>query len=101
MGCDILAANYRTRFGEIDLIAADGAYLAIVEVKTRAKNAMILPREAVDHKKQQKIILAAQQYLAEGPTNLQPRFDVIEVITVGGADFRVLSVNHIKNAFTL
>jgi putative endonuclease len=101
IGCDILAANFRTRFGEVDIIAADSNYIIFAEVKTRAKNSMLLPREAVDYKKQQKIIKAASQYLSVNRVNLQPRFDVIEITTTGGEEFAVLSLNHIKNAFSL
>jgi putative endonuclease len=100
-GYDILAANFRTRLGEIDIIAADDQYIVFVEVKTRAKNSMILPREAVNQKKQHKIILAAQEYLSLHSTALQPRFDVIEITTAGGENFTVLAVNHIENAFSL
>lgn len=99
-GYEIITANYRTRFGEIDIIAADQKYLVFAEVKTRANRSMTLPREAVDLKKQRKVILAAQAYLSQNQTNLQPRFDVIEVTTVGGEPFHVLSVNHIENAFS-
>lgn len=99
-GYEIITANYRTRLGEIDIIAADQKYLVFAEVKTRVKHSMILPREAVDLKKQHKIILAAEEYLSNHQVLLQPRFDVIEVTTVGGEMFRVLSINHIENAFT-
>ena len=99
-GCDILAANFRTRFGEVDIIASDGRYLIFAEVKTRAAGSMILPREAVDLKKQRKIVLAAEEYLSQNQTELQPRFDVIEVVTRPGERFIVTSINHIKNAFT-
>lgn len=100
-GYDILSANYRTRLGEIDLIASDGVFLVFAEVKTRSARSAILPREAVNIAKQRKIISAAGQYLADYPTELQPRFDVIEVTTDGTADFRVRSVRHIPNAFML
>ena len=101
LGCEIYAANYRTRFGEVDIIAGDGRFLIFAEVKTRAKGSLLLPREAVDIPKQRRIIRAASEYLAQNKTDLQPRFDVIEVTTAGGEKFEVLSVNHIKNAFSL
>ena len=49
-GYDILTANYRTRLGEIDIIAADKQYIAFVEVKTRNDAAIYAPREAVTRK---------------------------------------------------
>lgn len=100
-GYDILNANYRTRLGEIDLIASDGRFLVFAEVKTRSIRSAILPREAVNDTKQRKIIRAAKQYLAAFPTDLQPRFDVIEVTTDGTAEYHACSVCHIVNAFTL
>ncbi|HEX3026712.1 MAG TPA: YraN family protein [Clostridia bacterium] len=100
-GCEILSANYRTRFGEIDLIASDGRFLIFAEVKTRRENSLFLPREAVDQKKQEKIIAAAKLYLSVNQTKLQPRFDVIEVVTAAGGEFQVLSIHQIENAFTL
>lgn len=101
LGWEIVTANFRTRFGEIDIIASDARFLIFAEVKTRAYGSMILPREAVDAKKQQKIWLAAGEYLSLNATALQPRFDVIEVVTQPGEDFKVLSINHIENAFTV
>lgn len=101
-GYDIVAANFRTRFGEVDVIAADKRYLLFVEVKTRRSASFALPRESVTKQKQRRIILAAQAYLAQHPTQLQPRFDVVEVMVreQGGA-LSVASLNHIENAFTL
>ena len=98
---EILCANYRTRFGEIDIIAYDKEYIVFIEVKTRAENSYFLPREAVTKTKQHKIILVAQNYLSFNIVNLQPRFDVIEITTKVAEEFKVLAVNHIKNAFML
>lgn len=54
-GFQILAAGYRTRFGEIDLIAADGRYLVFVEVKLRSSERFAPGRTAVDRKKQERL----------------------------------------------
>jgi putative endonuclease len=97
-GYDILGANYRTRFGEIDIIASHGAYIVFVEVKTRAQNAYYAPREAVTAAKQRRIIKTALLFLAQHPTKLQPRFDVIEVITAVGQPMTAVEINHIPNA---
>lgn len=100
-GYTIMCANFRTRFGEIDIIATYAHFIVFAEVKTRVKDSMILPREAVDFFKQKKIIKATQQYLLQNPVNLQPRFDVIEITTEKSSEFQILSINLIENAFTL
>ena len=76
-GYRILARNYRTRFGEIDLIAQQGEFLAFVEVKTRTENGWGRPAEAVSAAKQRRILLAAQEYLQLVACEWQPRFDVV------------------------
>ncbi len=97
-GYELLGANYRTRFGEIDIIAADGTYIVFVEVKTRAQNSFYAPREAVTAAKQRRIVKTALLFLAQHPTKLQPRFDVIEVITAVGQPMTLVELNHLKNA---
>lgn len=101
-GYTIVGRNFRTRCGEIDIIASDGYYIVFAEVKTRRRGSMLLPREAVDAKKQRKIIDAAKLYLSgHNIGELQPRFDVIEVTTRTGAAFSAEEINQIENAFTL
>lgn len=100
-GYEIVCANFRTRMGEIDLIARNRRYIVFAEVKTRAEHSMILPREAVGAAKQQKIIKTALHFLAENKVELQPRFDVIEVIIFPGDSFKVKEVRHLENAFSL
>ena len=97
LGYTILARGYCSRWGEIDVIASDGTYLAFVEVKTRSSTRMGAPCEAVTPAKQRRIICTAQCWLAAHPTTLQPRLDVIEVYgPEGGPTERI---HHIKNAF--
>ena len=95
-GLFILRYNYRCRFGEIDLIARDGEYLVFVEVKTRKENSLYAPILAVTKQKQNKLMKTAYVYLKEYPTNKNIRFDIIEVIHNSK---KVVSINHIKNAF--
>ena len=78
-GYQILAANWRSRFGEIDLIAADQNYLCFVEVKYRRGEAYGFPSEAVTYSKQQKIIRAARYYLMKHGYGMDTpcRFDVV------------------------
>ena len=63
----LLAAGYRTRFGEIDLIARKGRFLAFVEVKLRSSGSIGLPREFVDSKKQARLRLTASAWLPATP----------------------------------
>lgn len=97
-GYTILATNFRTRFGEIDIISSNPPYIIFVEVKTRRNKAFGLPCEAVTRSKQQKILLAAQEWLQQHPSSLQPRFDVIEVYGMAKA-LSPPSCRHIENAF--
>lgn len=83
-GFRILMRNYRTRFGEIDIIAEDSKYLIFVEVKTRKSGSLAEPQEAVTISKQKKIIMAAQDFLQKFPTEKQPRFDVAAVVADNG-----------------
>lgn len=94
----IVDKNFHSKFGEIDIIAENRKYIVFVEVKQRNLNSIAQPREFVDYSKQQKIISTAQYYLTKNPTNKQPRFDVIEIISDNN---KIKSVKHLENAFTL
>ena len=96
-GYRCLAANVHSRYGEIDIIAQGERYLLFVEVKTRRAGAKIPAREAVDPRKQRRIAATAEAWLAEHPTKLQPRFDVICVeLAPGGA---CTAIEWLENAF--
>ena len=100
-GCTVIKRNYSCRFGEIDIIAQKGELLLFVEVKTRQENSFLSPREAVDGYKQQRMTLAAEDYMVKTETyDLQPRFDVAEVTVFkkGNGDTGY-NLNYIKNAF--
>lgn len=99
-GYRILERNYHSRFGEIDIIAQNSGYLVFVEVKTREAHFSVSPLESVTAAKQKKLWKTALLYLQSHPTPLQPRFDVIGIITEGEG-FTVKSVEHIQNAFSL
>ena len=82
-GYCILARNYWTRMGEIDIIATKNNTLSFIEVKTRRSCTFGTPAEAVTSSKQQKIRLCAEAYLQEhGLLEKLPllSFDVIEII---------------------
>lgn len=95
-GYQLLERNFRTRLGEVDIIASDDTYILFVEVKTRAQDSLTRPAEHVTPAKRRKIIAAAQWYLVQHPTKLQPRFDVAEVYTANGC---VVKTAMIENAF--
>ena len=100
MGYKVLAMNYRTRLGEIDLIAADKKYVAFVEVKLRRDDTFAQAREYVTRAKQQRIIASAQEWLQRNPTSLQPRFDVAEIYAPQGTDTKEPEFRYWKDAFS-
>ena len=95
----ILAAGYRCRFGEIDLIASNRSYLLFVEVKLRKSPDFAAAREYVDGRKQERLRAAASMYLARNPTNLRCRFDIIEIYAPDGVDTAHPEINHMEDAF--
>ena len=91
-GCKLLKKNYRTPFGEADLIVQDQDEIAFVEVKTRQSFSFGTPREAVDIFKQRRYYDIAKFYWKQTGEEPNARFDVAEVFSDG-------TVNYIKNAF--
>ena len=98
-GCRIEAMNYRTRLGEIDIIAANRRYLIFCEVKLRKTADFAAAREFVDARKQQRLRTTALVYLSQHETNLQPRFDVIEIYAPNGTATKKPQINHMEDAF--
>ncbi len=96
----IVACGYRSRFGEIDIIAKNRKYLAIVEVKLRKNADFAQAREFVHAKKQDRIRVTAEIYLSQHPTNLQPRFDVIEIYAPEGINTAKPEIFHLEDAFS-
>ncbi len=98
MGYRILAQNYRTRLGEIDIIAKDKDTLVFVEVKSRASSVFGSPKQAVTPAKQRRISRNALYYLKQTcQHNVKARFDVVAI----RSEDRKTSVEVIKNAFEL
>ena len=95
----ILASGFRCRFGEIDLIAANRRHLVFVEVKLRKSNHFADAKEFVDYHKQNRIRTTAELYLSENPTDLQPRFDVIEIYAAQGLETAKPEIHHLEDAF--
>ena len=95
----IVAANYRCRLGEIDLIAENRDYLIFVEVKLRTNLRYGMPREYVTAKKQEKLRAAALLYLGMHGLDAPARFDVAEVYTDVRRSARSTRIEYIENAF--
>lgn len=98
-GGRVIAANFRCRFGEIDLICEEKGYLCFTEVKLRRSSAYGSAGEFVDFRKQNKLRATAQFYLNRRPTTLQPRFDVIEIYAPYGVETKYPRIFRIENAF--
>jgi len=97
-GYKIIKQNYRTKVGEIDIIAREKGTIAFVEVKSRKSNKFGNPKWAVTPKKQRKISMVALEYLKTTmQSNVKARFDVVSIIS---SDDRP-SIEIIKNAFEL
>ena len=95
----LVAAGYQTRFGEIDLIVRNKQNLVFVEVKLRKSAGFAMGREYVDKRKQDKIRVTASIYLSQNPTQLQPRFDVIEIYAPYGRETKDPEIIHLEDAF--
>ena len=95
----IIASGYHCRFGEIDLIAENRKYVVFVELKTRKNSDFAKAFESVDFRKQERIRTTASMYLAQNPTRLQPRFDVIEILTRKNRPMEVLELDFLKGAY--
>lgn len=95
-GYRILERNFYCRIGEIDIIAENNNFICFIEVKTRHKSLFGNPCEAVNKKKQIRIIKTAEFYILKNTLfSSYFRFDVIEVFL----DKESYNINHIKNAF--
>jgi putative endonuclease len=91
LGFKVVASGYRTKHGEVDLIAWHGDILVFVEVKARSFDSN--PEEAVNFRKRQRVIKAAHAYLAQYKLQAAPyRFDILAIISKPGdkPEYRLL-----------
>ena len=95
----IVACNYKCRFGEIDLIAKNRKEIVFVEVKLRKSADFVQAREYVGFQKQNRIRTTAEIWLQANPTELQPRFDVIEIYAPDGMATTKPQIIHLEDAF--
>lgn len=96
-GYRILERNFRSRLGEIDIVARDGDTIVFVEVKTRSGDSFGSPKDALSKSKMRRITRGSMDYLRmrRKTADVQTRFDVVSVELKDGA----LSTELIKNAF--
>lgn len=102
-GYKIIARNYRTKMGEIDIVAKDGEYTVFVEVRLRKSNAFGSPADTIDRRKQQKIIKTAQMYAVKNDIYDTPmRFDAVLInADTDGEKLVNTKIEIIKDAFQL
>ena len=78
-GYEIVATNWRTRYGEIDIVARDRDTVVIVEVRSRSGAGFGTPAESVDSRKQRRLVRMAESYLQQHAPRAMARIDVISV----------------------
>ena len=93
-GLKPVTQNYRSHFGEIDLIMQDGVTLVFIEVRQRSSTRFGGAAASIDHHKQQRLIRTAQHYLANLGRIPPCRFDVVLMDDADG-----LNAEWLKNAF--
>ena len=97
LGCRILHANYRSQWGEVDIVAQHKNVILFVEVKTRRSTSFGVPEEAITPAKTEKLIATAETYLDEH--NLSDNHWRIDLISVEiDRTGRVLPLRHLENA---
>ena len=94
-GYEILERNWRNIHKEIDIIAKNGKFLVIVEVKTRQTDEYGNPDIAVTRKKQRMLISAANAYISKNNMDVETRFDIISIIFKDGEPV----IEQIEDAF--
>ena len=98
-GYVIVAKNYRSRMGEIDIIAKDKETLVFVEVKARSSKRFGNPKWAVTPQKQKKLSILALEYLkTTGKKGVKARFDVVAIVNRKN---QIPDIELVKNAFEL
>ena len=97
-GFKVLERNYRTKFGEVDLICLNRETVVFVEVKSRSSGAFGAPDEAVHRDKRRRLSKAALDYLARRSwENRRARFDVVSIRLDGPEP----EVRHLEDALDL
>lgn len=81
-GLKRLAANYRCRYGELDLVMRDGDMLVVVEVRSRRSDRHGAPEASITHRKRRSLMRAARCFIRDNPqfNGMMLRFDVVGVL---------------------
>ncbi len=95
-GYVIIAHNYKTRIGEIDIIAKDGETIVFVEVKARSNDMFGSPHESVNTTKRRKLKNLGLLYLKKQKQEVPARFDVISITCLKNGQ---KEIHHIMDAF--
>ena len=97
MGYRLVCRKFKSKLGEVDVVARKGKILAFVEVKTRKRIDYGMPCEAVDAAKQYRLRRTAEYFLLVNPwtRGMQPRMDIIEVLCLDEGNY----IRHLENAF--
>ena len=95
-GYGILCTNYKTKLGELDIVAKEEGMIVFVEVKTRSSRSFGLPQEAVNFKKQNKIMRMGLQYLQDHDLHETWRIDVVAIVM--NKNHNVENIDLIRNA---
>ena len=94
----IVTRNFKTIFGEVDIVARNKKEIVFVEVKTRSSKSFATPAEFVDNEKISRITRVAEFFIKHYKCHLSPRIDVIEVyISLTGDKYTVERINHLEN----
>ncbi len=102
-GYKIIERNFRTKMGEIDIIALDDEYTCFVEVRLRKNNNYGTPADTIDARKRRRIINTAKYYAQKkGIYDSPMRFDVVVInADTFGTELSNISAEVIKDAFRL
>lgn len=93
----MLARDWRSRLGQVDILAEDGDTLVLIEVKARRGTGFGLPQEAVDARKQRKLRTLLEMYRVQNHRQNQPcRIDVLGLLL--DDRLAVTKVEHIRDA---
>lgn len=97
-GWELIARNWSTQLGELDIVAYDGLQLIIVEVRTTTSSQYGYGFESIQHRKQQQVRKLALQFISQQRWEHVPiRFDVISVLLTKDKEF--VDLKHLEGAF--
>ncbi|HBD94353.1 MAG TPA: YraN family protein [Spirochaetia bacterium] len=94
-GVDIVGKNYRTKFGEIDLIGIEKKTIIFIEVRLRTGNSFGIAEESISVMKEKRLRLTIDHYLINNNIDNNYRFDVITINTQ--PDLKIFNVTWFKN----